>query len=99
VNRAASHAASQATPWQDYQRLGRYAARTHAVIARQGDQQEARQVRADQPMEAIRGRQMLLVVECRTVGNQESRASGDDAVMSCGAHATNIARTRPRLHP
>ena len=69
------------------------------MIARQGDQQEARQVRADQPMEAIRGRQMLLVVECRTVGNQESRASGDDAVMSCGAHARNIACTRPRLHP
>jgi hypothetical protein len=94
-----NHAASQATPQQDYQRLGRYAARTHAVIARQGDQQEARQVRADQPMEAIRGRQMLVVIECRTVGNQESRASGDDAVMSCGAHATSIARTRPCLHP
>ena len=79
--------------------LGRYAARTHAVIACEGDQQEARQVRADQPMETIGGRQMLLVIECRAMGDQESRAPGDDAVMSCGAHATNIARTRPRLHP
>jgi hypothetical protein len=61
------------------------------VIARQGDQQEARQVGADQPMEAIRDRQMLLVVEYRTVGHQESLAPEDDAVMSCGAHATNIA--------
>lgn len=69
------------------------------MIARQGDQQEARQVGADQPMEAIGGRQMLLFVECRAMGHQESRASGDGAVMSCGAHATNIARTRLRLHP
>ena len=69
------------------------------MIARQGDQQEARQVRADQSMEAIGGRQMLLLVECRAMGHQEPRASGDDAVMSCGAHATNIARTRLRLHP
>ena len=69
------------------------------MIARQGDQQKARQVRADQPMEAIGGRQMLLVIECRAMGLQESRAPGDDAVMSCGAHATNIARTRQRLHP
>lgn len=69
------------------------------MIARQGDQQEARQVGADQPMEAIRDRQMLLVVEYRTVGRQESWAPEDDAVMSCGAHATNIARTGQRPHP
>ena len=69
------------------------------MIARQGDQQEAREVRADQPMKAIGGRQMLLVIDCPAMGHQESRAPGDDEVMSCGAHATSIARTRLRLHP
>jgi hypothetical protein len=69
------------------------------VIAREGDQQKARQVRADQPMEAIGGRQMLLVIERRAMGHQESRAPGDEAVMSCGAHATNIAPTPALLHP
>ena len=69
------------------------------MIARQGDQQAARQIGADQPVEAIGGRKMMLVVECRAVSHQESRASGGDAVMSCGAHARSIARVQPRLHP
>jgi hypothetical protein len=42
---------------------------------------------------------MLLVIKRPAMGHQESRAPGDDEVMSCGAHATSIARTRLRLHP
>ena len=72
---------------------------THAVISCQGDQQEARQVGTDQPVQAVGGRQAVLVVERRAMGHQEPGPSGNDAVMSCGAHARNIASTRPRPHP
>jgi len=63
------------------------------VIARQGADQQARQIGADQPVQPIR-RGDMPVVEGRAVSYQEHRASGDDPVMSCGAHATSIAAPR-----
>jgi hypothetical protein len=39
------------------------------VIARQGDEEQARQVRPDQPLEAIGCRQVALV-ESRAMGHQ-----------------------------
>jgi hypothetical protein len=63
------------------------------VFARQGDQQEAREVGPDQPVQPI-GRWNVTLIEGQAVSHQEYWPSGDDAVMSCGAHATSIAAPR-----
>ena len=69
------------------------------MIAGEGDQQQARQVSADQPVQPIGGGKALLAVQSRAVRDQQTRASGVRAVMSCGAHVRNIASTQHRLHP
>ena len=69
------------------------------MIARQGDQQETRQIGSDQPLQAIGGREAMLAVERRAMGDQQDGSSGDDAVVTCWAHAFTIARLPRRLHP
>jgi len=39
------------------------------VIARQGDQQEARQIGSDQPLQAIGGREAMLAVASHAMGD------------------------------
>jgi len=69
------------------------------VIARQGDEQEACQVRPDQPLEAVGGRKAIVGADGRTMGDQQVGPPCDDAAVSCGAHAVTIASRPPRLHP
>ncbi len=69
------------------------------MVADQGDEQEAREIRTDQPLQTVGGRKAILVVEHGAVCDQQSRPSGGDAVVNCWAHATCIARAWPRLHP
>ena len=70
------------------------------MIARQGDQQETRQIGSDQPLQAIGGWDAMLAVERRAMGDQQVGSSKVDAVVTCwAAHAFTIARLPRRLHP
>ena len=69
------------------------------MIARQGDQQETRQIGSDQPLQAIGGREAMLAVARHAMGDQQVGSSRDDAVVTCRAHAFTIARLPRRLHP
>jgi hypothetical protein len=69
------------------------------MVADQGDEQEPREIRTDQPLQTIAGRKTILVVGHGAVCDQQSRPSGDDAIVNCCAHATCIARAWPRPHP
>jgi hypothetical protein len=60
------------------------------VVAREGDEQEPRQVTPDQLLEPICGGQPILDVEGRTMGDQQARAACRYTVMGCGAHGTSI---------
>src|SRR5205823_8468858 len=63
------------------------ASRARAVVAGQNDQQEAREVGPEQPLQTIGGRQTPLASECGTVRDQQARTSRDEAAVGCGAHA------------
>lgn len=69
------------------------------MIARQGDQQEACQIRPDQPLKPVGGREAIIGVEARAIRDQQGGPSGNDAIVSCRAHAINIASTARPLHP
>ena len=69
------------------------------MIACQGDEQKARQVRPDQPLEAVGGREAIVGAEGRTTGDQQVGSPGNDAAVSCGAHAITIASNPALLHP
>lgn len=69
------------------------------MVADECDEQEPREIRADQPLQTVRGRKTILVVERGAVCDQQSRSSADDAVVNYCAHATCIARAWPQPHP
>ena len=69
------------------------------MVADQGDEQEPREIRTNQPLQTVGGRKTILVVEHGAVCDQQSRPSRDDTVVHACAHAMCIARARPRPHP
>ena len=69
------------------------------MVADQGDEQEPREIRTNQPLQTVGGRKTILVVEHGAVCDQQSRPSGDDTVVHGCAHAMCIAQARPRPHP
>jgi hypothetical protein len=69
------------------------------MVADQGDEQEARQIRTDQPLQTVGGRKTILVVDHGAVCDQQSRPPGDDAAADCCTHETCIARAWPRPDP
>jgi hypothetical protein len=69
------------------------------VIARKGDEQELRQIGADQPVKTVGNRRTIVEVQCRAVGHQQAWPAGKDTVMGCGAHARDIGGVRGRLNP
>ena len=69
------------------------------MVADQGDEQEPRQIRTDQPLQTVGGRKTILVVNHGAVCDQQSRPSGDDAAADCGTHETCIAWAWPPPDP
>jgi len=69
------------------------------MVADQGDEQEARQIRTDQPLQTVGGLKSILVIDHGAVFDEQSRPSGDEAVADCCAHETCIARAWPRPDP
>ena len=60
------------------------------MIACQGDEQKACQVRPDQPLEAVGSREAIVGAEGCAMGNQQVGSPGNDTAVSCSAHATTI---------
>lgn len=65
------------------------------MIAREGDQQEARQIRPDEPLEACRRGPARLGIERRAVDHQQVVSAQVKSVTGCGAHARGIGTGRP----